>query len=63
MEPAIWGLYSQQAVNEMGRDEFIRAQSLTQKYKSELSKLIGESVKVGVIEALAVLLGEGGDKK
>lgn len=47
----------------MSQDEFIQAQSLTQKYKGELAKLIKESIKAGVIEALAVLLGEGGDKK
>ncbi|MFC6180022.1 hypothetical protein [Lactiplantibacillus daowaiensis] len=47
----------------MGQDEFIKAQSLTQKYKGELAKLLKESVKAGVIEAIAVLLGEGGDKK
>ncbi|WP_165450264.1 hypothetical protein [Lactiplantibacillus mudanjiangensis] len=47
----------------MSQDEFIQAQSLTQKYKGELARLIKESVKNGVIEAIAVLLGEGGDEK
>jgi len=58
----MWGLYSQHEVNKMDQDTFIEAQSLTQKYKSELAKMVKNAVKAGVIEAIAVLFGEGGDK-
>ena len=46
----------------MDQDSFIKAQALTQKYKGELAKLIKMSVKAAVIEAVAELFGEGGDK-
>ncbi|WP_165444435.1 hypothetical protein [Lactiplantibacillus mudanjiangensis] len=49
-------------MDEMDQDSFIQAQSLTQKYKSELAKLIKVSVKAAVVEAIALLFNEGGEQ-